>query len=163
MSEPEKLDDIERTGGCQCGAIRFRAKGLRDNPHLCHCRMCQKAYGNFFAALVGVYWDDFSWTRGEPSNFESSQGIKRGFCADCGTPLFFLREGSEHISMSIGAFDDPASIPLAFELSMESKLPQLATLSKLPNFGTTEEDDPEGAALAKATSRQHPDHDENTS
>lgn len=124
--------------------------------------MCQKAYGNFFAALVGVYRDDFSWTRGEPSSFESSQGIKRGFCADCGTPLYFLRDGSENISLSIGAFDDPASIPLAFELSMESKLPQMATLPDLPNFGTTEDDDPEGAALAKATSRQHPDHDWNT-
>jgi hypothetical protein len=121
--------------------------------------MCQKAYGNFFAPLVGVYWDDFEWTRGEPAVFVSSQGIKRGFCRECGTPLFFLREGGEHISMSIGAFDDPAGIPLAFELSMESKLPQLVQMADLPNFGTTEEDDPEGAAFAKATNRQHPDHD----
>lgn len=121
--------------------------------------MCQKAYGNFFSALVGVYWDDFEWTRGEPSAFESSQGISRGFCRDCGTPLFFRREGGEHISMSIGAFDDPASIPLRFELGMESKLPQMAQLPELPNFGTTEAVDPDGAELAHATSHQHPDHD----
>ena len=121
--------------------------------------MCQKAYGNFFSALVGVYWSDFEWTRGKPASFESSQGIQRGFCRDCGTPLFFLREGSEHISMSIGAFDDPASIPLAFELGIESRLPQLVGINDLENFGSSEEDDPEGASLAKATSRQHPDHD----
>ncbi|MEE2525110.1 hypothetical protein V0U79_01945 [Hyphobacterium sp. HN65] len=42
---------------------------------------------------------------------------------------------------------------------MESKLPQLATMADLPNFGTTDEDDPEGEALAKATNRQYPDHD----
>jgi len=124
--------------------------------------MCQKAYGNLFAALVGVYWDDFSWTRGVPSYFESSQGIKRGFCADCGTPLYFLRQGGEHISMSIGAFDDPASIPLAFELGIESRLPQLNSINSLENFGSSEDDDPEGTALAKSTSRQHPDHDTDT-
>ncbi|WP_373696419.1 GFA family protein [Hyphobacterium lacteum] len=69
--------------------------------------MCPKAFGNFFAALVGVCWDDFSWTRGEPATFFSSQGNQRGFCKDCGTPLFFLNDGNEHISMSIGSFDDP--------------------------------------------------------
>ncbi|MGO4319648.1 GFA family protein, partial [Agrobacterium sp. MCAB5] len=34
------------TGGCQCGAIRFRATGdLKDDlkdSSICHCRMCQK-------------------------------------------------------------------------------------------------------------------------
>ena len=42
------------SGGCQCGAVRFRAEALSDNPHVCHCRMCQKAAGNLFGARVGV-------------------------------------------------------------------------------------------------------------
>ncbi len=33
------------TGGCQCGAVRFRAAHL-GRASLCHCRMCQKAFGN---------------------------------------------------------------------------------------------------------------------
>lgn len=39
------------TGGYQCGAICFRATATLDNAHLRHCRMCQKAVGNAFAAL----------------------------------------------------------------------------------------------------------------
>jgi hypothetical protein len=148
-----------RTGGCQCGSVRFRAESLRDNSHVCHCRMCQKAYGNFLSALVGVPLTDFAWTRGRPSVFSSSQGIERGFCDRCGTPLSFFRHGGEHISLSIGAFDDPSSIPLEFELGIESRLPQVDQLASLPNFGSSEEDDPEGAQLARATSNQHPDHD----
>ena len=61
--------------------------------------------------------------------------------------------------MSIGAFDRPAEIPLAFELGIEGKLPQVAQLQSLESFGTTEEEDPEGAARIRSTSRQHPDHD----
>ncbi len=36
------------SGGCQCGAIRYRIAGELGYPHICHCRMCQKASGNFF-------------------------------------------------------------------------------------------------------------------
>ena len=42
------------TGGCQCGAVRYRITAPLENPHICHCRMCQKAFGNYFAALVGM-------------------------------------------------------------------------------------------------------------
>lgn len=121
------------SGGCQCGAIRFRAQSLLDNPHVCHCRMCQKASGNFFTALVGVPLTDLIWTRGTPARFSSSEGIDRGFCRDCGTPLFFHRQSGKHISISIAAFDTPEVIPLAFELDMERRMPQLAQLG-YPNL-----------------------------
>ncbi len=147
------------TGGCQCGAVRFRATALRDNAHVCHCRMCQKAAGNFFIALVGVPHAAFAWTRGVPSAFASSDKVKRGFCSMCGTPLFFQHAENEHISLTIGAFDDPGQVPLQFQLGMESRLPQVDQLSDLQDFGTTEEDDPEGAAAAHASNHQHPDHE----
>ena len=153
------------SGGCQCGAVRFRAEALGDNPHVCHCRMCQKAAGNLFGARVGVRAEDLTWTRGEPARFASSEGVARGFCRDCGTPLFFHTEGSEQATVATGAFDEPQGIALAFELSMEGRLPQVAQvaqvaqLAELPNFGTSEEDDPEGTETARRTSWQHPDHD----
>jgi hypothetical protein len=147
------------SGGCQCGAVRFHAKSLRDNPHVCHCRMCQKASGNFFAALVGVPLVDLTWTRGKPARFSSSEGIDRGFCSACGTPLFFQRLSGENISISIAVFDTPNLIPLAFELGNEGRMPQLMQLGNVPAYGSSEEDDPEGASLALGTNRQHPDHD----
>jgi hypothetical protein len=145
------------TGGCQCGAVRFRAARLMDNPHVCHCRMCQKATGNFFAALVGVKHADLTWTRGAAAEFESSEGTLRGFCRDCGTPLFFRRRAGGHVSLCIGAFDRPAGIPLAFAWGVESRLPQVVTLMGLS--GWPSESDVAGAARAKSGMRQHPDHD----
>lgn len=148
-----------RSGGCQCGRIRFRAASLRDNPHVCHCRMCQKATGNFFAALVGVPYTDFSWTRGTPAEFHSSEKARRGFCRDCGTPLYYRHEDNQHISISIGAFDAPASIPLNFQLGMEGRLPQLDQLATLEHYGSTEDAMADEAERIRDSNRQHPDHD----
>jgi hypothetical protein len=60
------------TGGCQCGAVRFRIKGTLGEASICHCRMCQKAFGNFFAPLVDARHEDLAWTRGKPSYYASS-------------------------------------------------------------------------------------------
>ncbi|MFN7164873.1 MAG: GFA family protein [Hyphomonas sp.] len=148
-----------RSGGCQCGRIRFRASALRDNPHVCHCRMCQKATGNFFAALVGVPYTDFEWTRGTPAEFHSSEKARRGYCRNCGTPLYYRHEDNQHISMSIGAFDDPAGIPLNFQLGMEGRLPQVQQLVDLVHYGSTEDVMEDEAARIRRSNNQHPDHD----
>ena len=91
------------TGGCQCGAVRYRADRL-GRPSICHCRMCQKAFGAFYGPLVHAH--ALTWTRGEPKWFRSSNKVRRGFCADCGTPLTFDYGGP--IEVSIGSLDDPA-------------------------------------------------------
>jgi hypothetical protein len=38
---------MSRSGGCQCGAVRFRVDGELGRASICHCRMCQKAFGAF--------------------------------------------------------------------------------------------------------------------
>ncbi len=146
-------------GGCQCGKIRFDASNLLDNPHICHCCMCHKAVDNFFAAFVGVPLSYFSWTRGQPSVFRSSEFVERGFCSDCGTPLFFKHDKNKHISISIGSFDDPKKTPLKFQLGLESRLPQVDQLAELKDYGTTEESDPNGFLDIKTSNRQHPDYE----
>lgn len=96
-----KRIEMEVSGGCQCGAVRYHATAMHDNSHLCHCRMCQKASGNIFAALVAAPDDALSWTRGKPSIWKSSELVERGFCANCGTPLFFhhLENGRTNLMM----------------------------------------------------------------
>jgi hypothetical protein len=144
------------SGGCQCGAVRFRIEGALGQPSICHCRMCQKAFGNFFAPLVSVADTDLTWSRGELKRFQSSNHVNRGFCGKCGTPLTY--EGPDGIALAIGAFDEPEDIAPAVQWGLEGKLPYVDNLRDLPGF--TSEDDPDSAEFLKTMiSRQHPDFD----
>jgi hypothetical protein len=151
------------TGGCQCGAIRFSTTELIDNAHICHCRMCQKAVGNFFAALVSSPKDKLTWTRGIPARFKSSGDVDRGFCAQCGTPLFFDPLKSDDIALCIGAFDQPELIMPISQDSIESRVPWFSDIAHIEDAGTSEQLD--GAARVekvRASNHQHPDHDTET-
>ena len=159
MSDKPKLPEGPLTGGCQCGAVRFRAQKLRSNPHVCFCRMCQKATGNLFAALVGVKHPDLTWTRGRPSEFLSSDKAARGYCKDCGTSLYYRSLGGPHVSLSIGAFDEPHRIPLYYQMGLEGKHPSLFHLSEIEETGTTEAAMADEADAIRISNHQHPDRD----
>lgn len=153
---------MEVSGGCQCGAVRYHATEMFDNSHICHCRMCQKAVGNIFAALVAAPREVITWTRGEPSRFRSSDHVDRGFCNKCGTPLFYEDVTGNRVNFTIGSLDHPELFPPGINDGNESRVPWYNTLPTLPHggeTGTRGDDDASWAAAIKATNNQHPDHD----
>src|SRR3546814_20931022 len=107
------MDRIETqaSGGCQCGAVRYRVTAVLDTSHICHCRMCQKAAGNLFIALIGVPRDAIDWTRGTLVWFKSSDKAARGFCRACGTRIAHDYFASKLINRTTGSFAEPASFP----------------------------------------------------
>lgn len=160
MSDEWVMPSGPFTGGCQCGAVRFRAEALHPNPHVCYCRMCQKATGNMFASLVGVRHEHLTWTRGHPSRFRSSEHVDRGFCSNCGTPLFYQYLLGERVGMTIGSFDEPHKIELRWQMGMQGKHPSLKHLDQVESLGTTESDeDPAFLEVIRKSNAQHPDHD----
>ncbi len=144
------------TGGCQCGAVRFRIEGALGDASVCHCRMCQKAVGGFYAPLVSVREGSLIWTRGAPSYFQSSNFARRGFCASCGTPLAY--DAPDGLALAIGAFDDPSKIAPRLQWGVEGKLPYADHVPSLPS-SRTEEDIKDATFLAELVSYQHPDHE----
>jgi hypothetical protein len=148
------------TGGCQCGAIRYALYSQPERAGICHCRMCRKAVGGPFTAWANVPMENFAWTRGEPARFRSSSVAERGFCARCGTPLFFAYiKRPESISMALGSLDTPAAVRLSQVDGVESRLANLdpAVLAALQSRTTSEGSPPED--LSRITIYQHPDHD----
>ena len=148
-----------RTGGCQCGAIRFRLTGEPRDSSICHCRMCQKAFGAYYAPLVDTGEAELVWTSGTLKHFQSSNHVRRGFCENCGTPMTY--EAADGIAISAGTFDDPASLPPVVQFGVEGKLPFVDRLRELPERHTME-DVALAPFLGDIVSYQHPDHDTET-
>lgn len=125
------------SGGCQCGAVQYDFLAPPEKSHVCHCRMCQKAVGNVFAALVGVPKEKIRWRKREPSFFASSSLAKRGFCEKCGTPLTFAYEQPDaHMYVTIGTLDDPAAVPIEMQFGVESRLPWVTFCETVPEEAT---------------------------
>lgn len=141
------------TGGCQCGAVRFRVERL-GRATICHCRMCQKAFSSFFGPLVTGH--GVTWTRGAPKHFRSSNKVRRGFCGDCGSPLTYEVDG-QAMELAIGAFDDPTLAAPVLQVNPKDKLPFFDGLTELPT--RTEYPAAWLAFIAGLQSYQHPDHD----
>ena len=139
------------TGGCQCGAVRYSAGSL-GRASICHCRMCQKAFGGFFGPLVTAH--ALVWTRGAPKHFASSNRVKRGFCGECGTPLTYEWGGEPEIS--IGSLDDPRAAAPSIQVNPADRLAFVDGLAALPwreNPAAVSE------FMASVESHQHPDKD----
>lgn len=155
------MSDVRITGGCQCGAVRYAVHETPYQVGICHCRMCQKATGAPFMSSFTVKKTNLEWTRGEPGSFNSSVNMLRGFCRDCGTPLFNNWMPSDVIHLTIGSLDDPASVRPEAQMGVESRVAWFADIVALPELST--EDAFKGyenlAKEIQATNRQHPDHD----
>jgi hypothetical protein len=147
------------SGGCQCGAVRYRVTGPLTNAHLCHCRMCQKAAGNYFMALANARKKDFETTRGEISYFQTSAIARRGFCKDCGTPLIYDGLKSKHLNITLGSLDDPTAIEPVRQMGVEARMPWFSHLHKLPATVTDEGFTPAQLQEVVKSRRTHPDLD----
>ena len=127
-------------GGCQCGAVRYAIHAVTlEKIHYCHCRMCQRATGNLFAALAGAAKDAIEWTGSAPPTFYASSSVaKRGFCPRCGTPLTFAYDSAARIYVTIGSLDDPAAVRPEIHYGVESQLPWLHIDDSLPREPTAD-------------------------
>lgn len=116
MSDPE-LDTI--SGACLCGAVRFAGQAAGSVVTACHCRQCRQWSGHVWASFRLSDWtiegeDKLRW-------FASSLIADRGFCADCGSSLFWRRHGRAALSVSAGAVENPAGLKLSRHIWVSCK------------------------------------------
>lgn len=116
----------ELTGGCLCGAVRYRARGEPKWVAYCHCESCRRATGAPMASYAGFAAERFAYIAGAPARFASSPGVTRSFCGRCGTPLTY--EGARwpgEVHVLIGTLDRPEDFVPTRDAFVEEKLPWL--------------------------------------
>jgi len=104
------IKNLEVSGGCACGAVRFQASGPMRPVIACHCGTCRRTSGHYWAATQ-AYRDNFTLLEDRGLKwFRSSTHARRGFCAECGSSLFFERRDSGRISVAGGCLDAPTGL-----------------------------------------------------
>ena len=103
----------EFTGGCLCGAVRYRLTGPLPGVIVCHCSQCRRQSGHY-CAYTTVPLDRFQSERDTALTwYRSSDQAQRGFCRVCGSVLFWKPTGEETISVSAGTLDGPTGLTVA--------------------------------------------------
>lgn len=117
------MSSVVHTGGCLCGAVRFEARGPAKWAAYCHCNSCRRHTGAPVSAFAGFERDNVTFTKGQLAVYDSSPGVKRGFCGHCGSTLTYegARWASE-IHLHVGAFDLPQDFPPKGAAFVEERL-----------------------------------------
>ena len=82
--------------------------------------MCQKSSGSVVSTSAIVPKTRLHMTKGAPKFYQSSEFVERGFCADCGSPMFFRPTNEDWISILSGTLDDPELAPPEGHYGVES-------------------------------------------
>ncbi len=123
----------EFTGGCLCGAVRYRATGEPLVVAHCHCSLCRKASGAPFVTWIAFPVDAFAFTRGEARVYNATEKAERGFCPACGSQLTFRHaESARQVDVTVGSLDDPDAVTPVDHIWASSRVAWLTMDDGLP-------------------------------
>jgi hypothetical protein len=127
--------EVPHEGGCLCGGIRYRVTGAPRGTNLCHCTQCRRQTGAMAPAFVTFALARFELLGGAPRTYRASPRALRQFCPDCGSTLFWRRDGGDEVDVFVGTLDDPAAMPPpAVQIWTAHRLPWLLDLAQIPAY-----------------------------
>ena len=106
-------EDRISEGGCMCGAVRYEAVGEPITVGHCHCHSCRGHTGAPVVTVVMFERDRVKFPKGDRKIYNSSPGVGRSFCDQCGTPLTWeAKSGTSEpyhpvITIHISTLDNP--------------------------------------------------------
>lgn len=113
------------TGGCLCGAVRYRLAEPPTSFGACHCAMCKKFSGGIELGVQvtpgGIHWEQDATV----TTYPSSDWAERGFCRVCGSSLFWrlTAEGPMQglMSLAAGSLDTMEGLDFTGEVYIDAK------------------------------------------
>lgn len=89
------MKDYFFKAACLCESVQFDVELVNLNLGICHCSMCRKSTGGTgFSYFYTKDKPNFT-SRERLKIYDSSQVAERGFCQNCGTPIFYHRKSDD--------------------------------------------------------------------
>jgi hypothetical protein len=132
MSGSDKIE-----GGCLCGAFRFAVEGPLGDVRLCHCELCRRANGSAFSANSRVPRKRLRilTERASITEYQSTLGAWRAFCAICGSPVYGRVDWDpDHLRLSLGILDRETPANIVAHVWVGSKAIWDNITDELPRF-----------------------------
>jgi len=117
-----------RTGGCQCGALRYEVPREPLQLYVCHCTECRKQSASAFGISFIVPRLALRVTQGAPRFWsrptDSGNTLDCAFCGDCGSRVWHQRRGATAtVSVKGGSLDQPVDLGDAAHIWTSRMLP----------------------------------------
>jgi hypothetical protein len=92
-------------------------------------------------ALFGIADQDLTWS-GPVGRHASSPDVERGYCTECGTPLFYrnLARWPDEIHIPAVTLDDPSLYAPKAHVYYAERLPWIEMRDGLPKYAGTGDD-----------------------
>jgi hypothetical protein len=128
----------ERTGGCACGAVRYRLLSEPLIVHCCHCLNCQRQTGSAFAINMVIEADRVELLAGEPVAVDAprddggAQQIYR--CPTCQVAVYSVYSQPSAFFVRAGTLDEPGTVVPDVHIFVRSKAPWVTIPEGAPTF-----------------------------
>lgn len=117
----EPVREPRASGGCLCGAVRYRVWGPLRDSIACHCSQCRRTSGHYWSATrADTVHLELTEQRGLAWS-QSSASARRGFCRTCGSSLFWQPVGGSTTSIGSGTLDPPTGLRTACHIFTDDK------------------------------------------
>ncbi|MFT2110062.1 GFA family protein [Marinomonas sp. 2405UD68-3] len=122
---------------CLCGLVQMEIKSPFISSSYCHCGQCRKSHGAGSVAYGVCLKNDIEWISGKKKVrcFESSEKVKRGFCKECGSNLYYYnKDYPSHLDIPLAILDDKSTIQPECHIYVSSKADWYSINDELPQY-----------------------------
>ena len=128
------IEASARTGGCLCGAVRYRVAGPLRDVIVCHCGQCRRWHGHL-GAYTSAARGDVTLDGAEALRwFATSARGRRGFCGACGSSLFFEHASEPRLGIAAGSLDQPSGLEVIGHEYVANRADYVQINDALPAF-----------------------------
>jgi hypothetical protein len=101
--------DQTRHGSCMCGDVAYTVHGAVRDVFNCHCDRCRRFTGHHMAATAAS--PSQVQISGEVTWYSAAEGVEYGFCAHCGSSLFWRTAADpKKLCITAGSLDQPTGL-----------------------------------------------------